>query len=1264
MKKQASDVRKPYNGPVRSLVIALDVGTTFSGVSYAILEPGEVPKIYGVTRFPGQEHVAGNCKIPSILYYDQNGTVMAAGAEAEGASIISQAEDEYWIKAELFKLRLRPIAMKLDMNGMRLSSLPRNKAAVDVFGDFLNYLFRCTRNFIIDTHANGEGLWRAVEQGIEFVLSHPNGWEGAQQTKMRRAAVYGGLVPDTDEGRARIRFVTEGEASLHACIQSGLAADVLSNPSRHGFLVADAGGGTLDISSYAVRGTQPLVIEEIAPPDSEGQESFSQVSGVAIRAGRAADVPTEKLKNSKYGTPDAIDHITKRFDETTKRLFRDKSEIQWVPFGSPLDKDVSVGIRGGSLKLTWVAELFEPSVRAAVASIKSQVEASQGMIKSVWLVGGFAASPWLFSQLQERLAPLKIRVSRPDSQTSKAVADGALGFYCDHHVSARVSRFMYGVEYLREYDPNDSDHVARKDRLCELPSGPRLLPDAFDCILARGVKVKESTVFTRKYCTELTNLVYPIYDFSTLCVVRADLSPLSGSAEPKHGKNGKTYWTIVFSIEIHFGLTEFRARIKWNDNVSSIVYNESGHRAEEDEQDSHPEDDFGPSRSASRTASRAASRAASVAPSRTHSRDSMASGAKTPLGVSRQEQTRADVPDRHHRTTSISQSTTAAEASAAAVASVYSERTREVEYEQTVSSSRISSSVTHVERDRKISSSTTKVSTTAFAVDEKRGRESTKERAKAKEKEKQEQERREKLERERERERKESEEKERKAYEKAQREREEAERKEREWEEMERQEREQREREDWERQERERVQRENEEWERQEREREQREKDEKERKERQQAREKSKTPRGTSKQNSPIDLADTTVGKSPGRLGDTLTSVWGSQSKAVTPAASPWPSSKSVGPTTPKIENPQPTESRKLTPRNVQTKLSTPATPALGEAQQSFAAELTFDEPTKDLFVQVPQHRDVGSTEGAGHTPADSIPPDQFTTVGASQESADAQVTESNMESYAQGGSARGDIDGWDNLTSRDWASGGQSGGGDWNNDPSQSSEANKTGLNAAAPSLPSLGWGLNSNKWSFSPPKSFGSSLTGAFGGIGNLLATGDHRRDDPKTTEQAAENFDAVPLGDITPRPEDGSTEHPPADAFGTTEPTSEQTTSLETGPTGGMALALEVPHESAHAMSEQPPVASTELHVQTESGDPQENGGAEDGEGGAEGAGVDGQPGADEEAEEEWGQPASKKKKKKGKGGSTPQTPIEPTTSGGGGGGGGGNKKKKKK
>ena len=127
-----------------------------------------------------------------------------------------------------FKLRLRPKSMKLEMNGMKLPHLPKSKSAIEVFGDFLKYLFRCTRSFIIESHAAGAITWKAVENDIQFVLSHPNGWEGAQQSKMRRAAIYAGLVPNTDEGKARVRFVTEGEASLHACILNGLTDDVLS----------------------------------------------------------------------------------------------------------------------------------------------------------------------------------------------------------------------------------------------------------------------------------------------------------------------------------------------------------------------------------------------------------------------------------------------------------------------------------------------------------------------------------------------------------------------------------------------------------------------------------------------------------------------------------------------------------------------------------------------------------------------------------------------------------------------------------------------------------------------------------------------------------------------------------------------------------------------------------------------------------------------------------------------------------------------------
>lgn len=92
---------------------------------------------------------------------------------------------------------------------------------------------------------------------------------------------------------------------------------------------------------------------------------------------------SEKLKHSKYGTPDTVDHIAKRFDETTKRLFRDKKDPQFIPFGSPLDKDLSVGIRSGQLKLTGeeVADLFEPSIQAVVYAIRAQIEGSSGSIK-------------------------------------------------------------------------------------------------------------------------------------------------------------------------------------------------------------------------------------------------------------------------------------------------------------------------------------------------------------------------------------------------------------------------------------------------------------------------------------------------------------------------------------------------------------------------------------------------------------------------------------------------------------------------------------------------------------------------------------------------------------------------------------------------------------------------------------------------------------------------------------------------------------------
>ena len=98
---------------------------------------------------------------------------------------------------------------------------------VDIFADFLRYLHQCAKTFIEQSHVNGVELWRSLTDSAEIILSHPNGWEGAQQTKMLTAAIHAGLISDDDGGRSRLSFVTEGEASLHFCVQNGLTNDAI-----------------------------------------------------------------------------------------------------------------------------------------------------------------------------------------------------------------------------------------------------------------------------------------------------------------------------------------------------------------------------------------------------------------------------------------------------------------------------------------------------------------------------------------------------------------------------------------------------------------------------------------------------------------------------------------------------------------------------------------------------------------------------------------------------------------------------------------------------------------------------------------------------------------------------------------------------------------------------------------------------------------------------------------------------------------------------
>ncbi|KIM46840.1 hypothetical protein M413DRAFT_264068 [Hebeloma cylindrosporum] len=585
--------RANYQGLRRKLVLAFDLGTTYSGISYSILDPGQVPEIKPVTRFPAQEHISGASKIPTIIYYDQTGQVRAAGAEAVRHETFEAADDGNWVKAEWFKLHLRSkvsqgsnsqISKVLD----KIPPLPLNKTVVEVFADFLEYLLQCASRYIEESHANGSDLWNSVKNNIDFVLSHPNGWEGSEQSRMRDAAVLAGLVPDNASGRSRVSFVTEGEASLHFAIQNSVLSQGVKKGD--GVVVVDAGGGTIDVSAYRQSPKGKQAFEEIAVP----QCHFHGSVFVNVHARTFIEA---FLANSKFSGD--IDYIVECFEKTTKPRFRASDTTQYIKFGSARDNDPDHNIRLGQLKLEGsdVALFFEPAINCIVNAVLEQQKTSTVNIMHVVLVGGFSANDWLFHSVQTSLREHNLNVLRPENHVNKAASDGAISFYLDHVVKSRITKVTYGAFSTRSYNPNDPEHVARSATKYRNAQGNLRIPGCFSAILPKNTQVSEVKEYRKVFHSLSTTPIQIVTtrlwayrgqmssprwkdvdteNYTKLCNISANVSHVPQPL--KEGPNGDMYHEVEYDIVLMFGLTELKVQVAWMEDgiekrsAARIVY--------------------------------------------------------------------------------------------------------------------------------------------------------------------------------------------------------------------------------------------------------------------------------------------------------------------------------------------------------------------------------------------------------------------------------------------------------------------------------------------------------------------------------------------------------------------------------------------------------------------------------------------------------------------------------------------------------------------
>jgi len=243
----------------------------------------------------------------------------------------------------------------------------------------------------------------------------------------------------------------------------------------------------------------------------------------------------------------------------------------------------------GQLKLAGsdVAQFFEPSIKCIVSSVLGQIETSHNKISHVVLVGGYAASDWLFNSVHTRLQKDGLNILRPENHVNKAVSDGAISFYLDHFVRSRVSKVTYGSFWSIPYDSQDAEHRARSGDLVTFTSGRVMVNNSFIAILPKNTQVSETKEFRKEMCEE----AYQKADFSVagtsvwcyrgtikepkwknidtdnytkLCTLVADLShlPLSPMTNP----DGETYYRVIYDFVLLFGLTEMKAQLAWKEN--------------------------------------------------------------------------------------------------------------------------------------------------------------------------------------------------------------------------------------------------------------------------------------------------------------------------------------------------------------------------------------------------------------------------------------------------------------------------------------------------------------------------------------------------------------------------------------------------------------------------------------------------------------------------------------------------------------------------
>ncbi|EOD52620.1 putative hsp70 family protein [Neofusicoccum parvum UCRNP2] len=470
------------------IIVGLDYGTTYTGVSYVISGESGIEDIQVVNQWPGNSESV--FKVPSKIAYAAENEKLQD--DRWGFTVTPMHRSYVWTKLLLDSTtRLTEFddpSLKTFL-GSGMMGLPVGKSAKEVCCDFLRGVYA----HIVETLTRkySQEIYDATP--VECWITVPAIWSDAAKHATRDAAISAGFGARPMD---KVKIITEPEAATLAALKPHISENSLDPiVPGNGVLVCDCGGGTVDVTTYKILSVRPkLRFQELCVGiggkcgSTAIDRNFNKWM-IKTFGAKFTDIPEKRRAPSSL--------FMKSF-EGAKRSFTgdgsmDPIEVYGLNMGDPFTY-----YDGEIINVPWdvIKRCFDPVIKDIIRLVQAQVDHAiqEGqLIHRIILVGGFGDSQYLNIRMKEWCMSQGIKLTCPP-QCQAAVAKGAAlrGLEGTKPVS-RIARRNYGyrcnMPFRKGIDPDWTGYIDQW-------SGLKYCNNRLEWVVDYGQTINENTSVT------------------------------------------------------------------------------------------------------------------------------------------------------------------------------------------------------------------------------------------------------------------------------------------------------------------------------------------------------------------------------------------------------------------------------------------------------------------------------------------------------------------------------------------------------------------------------------------------------------------------------------------------------------------------------------------------------------------------------------------------------------------------------------------------